>query len=91
MRVSAACLAASAATTPPFRPSTRFLKPLDLARCYNVGIAPPELRLGIQFVKRLLVSTLRLLNLTIRCCNIRLRQHLHRIAILPIGRRAGDQ
>jgi hypothetical protein len=48
MRVSAACFFRHHNAALPTL--DQILKPLDLARCYDVGIAPPGLRLGIELV-----------------------------------------
>ena len=87
MRVSAACLAASAAATPPFRPSTKFW-----SRSISRGATTSALRrlsscLGVELVKRLLVSALRLLDLTIRGRNVGLRHDHRRIDFYdtPLG------
>ena len=68
-------------------PLDQILELLDLARCHDVSIAPPELCLGVQLVKRLLVGALRLLNLAIRCRNVGLRHDHRRIDFYdtPLG------
>ncbi len=70
MRVSADCLAAAAEINGCLSLRGKRLKPFDLARGNNVGVAPLQFRLGPQLIKRLFQGLLGLLKLALAGQNV---------------------